>query len=110
MNEQKLSYNNNNLEEPIEWELIKSIDPTLIEKIGNFEILQNFINDFLSSDFDYFESKILTHPLIIRLCKLLQLSLKYMSNIQEKYQESIKEKDDLIINLKKTCKKIYKSN
>ena len=82
-------------EEPLNWEMVKGIDPNLLKRTGDLSILQPFINDFIVADFEFCPSRLLSHPLLVRLCMILQHALKYMSDVQVQMQKKleIKEKE-----------------
>ena len=76
-------------EEPLNWEMVKGIDPNLLKRTGDLSILQPFINDFIVADFEFCPSRLLSHPLLVRLCMILQHALKYMSDVQVQMQKKL---------------------
>lgn len=96
-------------EEPLDWELIKSIDPALLKNSNDLGPLQKFISDFIVADFETCPSRLLVHPLLVRMCQILQYGLLYMSDVQKQYIRKIEglEKDYKSQNDK--MKKIYLS-
>ena len=109
-------YNNPNLyslqkptfgEEPLDWEFVKQIDPNLLNHSNDLSILKPFISDFIVADFDYCSSTLLNHPLLIRLCKILQYSLMYMNNVQKQLQKKVEQKNKEIESISQKLKKVY---
>ena len=96
-------------EEPLNWELVKSLDPNLLKKTGDLSILQPFISDFIVADFEGCPSRLLSHPLLVRLCMILQHSLLYMSNVQKQLQKKIELRDREYKEQTEKLKKVYNS-
>ncbi|EAX98002.1 hypothetical protein TVAG_114540 [Trichomonas vaginalis G3] len=96
-------------EEPLDWELIKSIDPALLKNNPDLGPLQKFISDFIVADFETCPSRLLVHPLLIRMCQITQFALLYMSDVQKQYIRKIEglQKDYKAQNDK--MKKLYLS-
>ena len=87
-------------EEPLNWELVKSLDPSLLRKNNDLTSLQPFINDYIVADFENCNSRLITHPLLLRLCQVLQYSLFYMSDVQKQLQKKVEMREKEIKGIK----------
>ncbi|OHT09390.1 hypothetical protein TRFO_21713 [Tritrichomonas foetus] len=95
--------------EVIDWEAVSSIDPDLIRRTGDLTQLQPFISKFAGANLNAYDSQILPHPLSVRLCAILQVSLQYMSDVQKSLQNIIEEKDRKIARQQEDYKKLKAS-
>lgn len=96
-------------DEPLNWDQVKSLDPNLLRRTGDLTMLQPFITDFVGADFELTRSAFLNHPLTVRLCQILQISLKYMSDVQIQLQHKVKEREDELKNQDQKIKKLVNS-
>ena len=96
--------------EPIDWNLVAVLDPEIIQRIKDFDSLQKIITNFTSANFTDGCSKVLTHPLSIRLCQLLQIGFQIMDSSQKELKKIIDDdaayKEKLTSALKKLKTKL----
>ena len=76
--------------EVIDWDAVSAIDPDLIRRTGDLTQIQPFISRFVGANLGQYESQVLTHPLAVRLCSILQVSLQYMSDVQRQLDDKVK--------------------
>ena len=99
--------NNNKIPtEVIDWDGVSSIDPDLIRMTGDLTQLQPFISKFVGANLSAYESQVLSHPLSVRLCSILQVSLQYMSDVQKELQAKIEARERQIAKQQYEYKKL----
>lgn len=96
-------------EEPLDWNLIKNLDPIMLKRNGNIAELQPFISDFIVADFEKCNSRLINHPLLLRLCLILQYSLLYMSDVQKQMQKKIETQKKEMKNQSEKLKKVFQA-
>ncbi|EAX99493.1 Zinc finger, C2H2 type family protein [Trichomonas vaginalis G3] len=96
-------------EEPLDWNLIKSIDPISLARNGNITELHPFISQYIEADFEKCNSRLINHPLLIRLCLILQYALHYMSDVQKQMQKKIESQKKETKSLNEKLKKLFQS-
>ena len=89
----------------IDWELIDKIDPLRVVQKGSNEELRSFIRSFCDFRISY-EDNSFGHPSSWKLLKLLQISIDYLVEIQEKLAQSIIQKNSTLKRTKKKYKDI----
>ena len=122
--------------EPIDWNLVAVLNADIIRRTKDYDSLQKLVQMFLGAKLYPGSSRILVHPLCLRLCQLLQVAFEYLNFCQTELSTSsakletentaLKEKaskleskikkDEQIIKLKSipydkcpVCKKKFKS-
>jgi len=99
--------------EPIDWNLVSVLDPEIIRRVKDFDSLQQFLLHFANANFVAGDSKILFHPLSIRLCQLLQICIDFMNKGQMDLKKLTENQADEIDKLKNelalTSRKLKKS-
>ncbi|OHS98912.1 hypothetical protein TRFO_34746 [Tritrichomonas foetus] len=68
--------------EPIDWNLVAVLDADLIRRTKDYDSLQRLIQIFIAAKLFPGSSRILAHPLVLRLCQLLQVGFEYMNFCQ----------------------------
>ena len=80
--------------EPLDWNLVSILDPEIIQRIKDFDSLQKIITNFSAANFTNGCSKVLAHPLAIRLCQLLQIGFQFMDQSQKELKKIVD--DDVV--------------
>ncbi|KAH0790921.1 Zinc finger, C2H2 type family protein [Histomonas meleagridis] len=73
--------------EPIDWNLVATLDPNLVSQTNDFDSLQRLVQIFVKAKLVPGCSQVLAHPLCLRLCQLLQVAFEYMINCQNSLLE-----------------------
>ena len=73
----------------IDWKMVGRLNPDTVVSHRDIEGLQSFLNMFLGVQFNLNESFVLNHPLLPRLLILLQLSIKYLYDCQQKLSNEL---------------------
>ena len=92
--------------EVIDWDAVSAIDPDLIRRTGDLTQLQPFISKFVGANMGQYESQVLTHPLAVRLCSILQVSLQYMSDVQKQLDEKVRRLETRLEDKNEEMKKL----
>ena len=72
--------------EPIDWNLVAVLDADLIRRTKDYDSLQRLLQCFLTARLVQGNSRILAHPLVLRLCQLLQVGIEYLNFCQGELQ------------------------
>lgn len=75
--------------EPLDWNLVSILDPAIIQKVRDYDSLQKVVTNFLAANFTPNCSKIITNPLALRLCQLLQLGFQFMDESQRELKKIV---------------------
>ena len=68
--------------EPIDWNLVAVLDADLIRRTKDYDSLQKLVRIFVTAKLYPGSSRILAHPLTMRLCQLLQVAFEYLNFCQ----------------------------
>ena len=103
---QQMQYQSAVPTEVIDWDAVSAIDPDLIRRTGDLTQLQPFISKFVGANMGQYESQVLTHPLAVRLCSILQVSLQYMSDVQKQLDEKVRRLETRLEDKNEEMKKL----
>ena len=69
--------------EPIDWNLVAVLNADIIRRTQDYDSLQKLVQIFMAAKLYPGSSRILVHPLCLRLCQLLQVAFEYLSFCQK---------------------------
>lgn len=69
--------------EPIDWNLVAVLNADIIRQTKDYESLQKLVQIFMGAKLYQGSSRILAHPLCLRLCQLLQVAFEYLNFCQK---------------------------
>lgn len=95
-----------NKPEPLDWNLISVLDPEIIRRVKDIDSLQKLITHFCCANFTPGCSKILSHPLSLRLCQLLQIGIQTMNDGQEQLKKVITDNKETVSKINHAAKKL----
>jgi len=89
----------------LNWGNIQRIDVDLVKSTRDFDIIQDFVNDFAFSRLNDKDVQIIKNPIVVKLISILQVSLKYvidcqneLKNMNEKLQKSnLMQKEQIVL-------------
>lgn len=68
--------------EPIDWNLVAVLNADIIRRTKDYDSLQKLVQIFMAAKLYPGSSRILAHPLCLRLCQLLQVAFEYLNYCQ----------------------------
>lgn len=93
--------------EPIDWNLVAVLNADIIRRTKDYESLQKLVQIFISAKLYPGSSRILAHPLCLRLCQLLQVAFEYVNYCQNELSTSNTKLETENLKLKEKATKYH---